>query len=73
MRTLDLLRNHPWNMQATISDRGEANPHNRFEVTVDSIKGFGLVRTTNHETKQAAYAHARAVLGMTEDNPNEQP
>jgi len=67
MRTLDLLKNHPWNMQATINDRGEAHAHSRFEVVIDAIEGFGLAKTTRHVTKQGAYAHARAVLGMVEE------
>ena len=74
MRTLDLLRNHPWNMQATIFDRGDAHAQSRFEVVIDAIEGFGLSKTTRHTAKTDAYMHARTVLGMNQESkPDEQP
>lgn len=75
MRTLDLLRNHPWNMQAVITDRtgtplAAVNP---FLVRIEPISGpsYGTEKETFHATKQEAYAHALTVLGM--DEPGRMP
>ena len=62
-RTLDLLRNHLWNMQAVITE-GSAE----FYVRIEPIDGpsHGTEKTTAHKTKDEAYRHALTVLGMDE-------
>ena len=62
-RTLDLLRNHPWNMQAVITENGAG-----FYVRIEPIDGplHGTEKTTAHKTRDEAYRHARTVLGMDE-------
>jgi hypothetical protein len=71
MRTLDLLRNHPWNMQAVITDRtGYVMPGvPALEVRVGAINGpsHGTEKTTFHSTKKEAYTHAYTVLGWQDD------
>lgn len=71
MRTLDLLRNHPWDMQAVITDH-PAYGQSRFVVTIEPIDGpeTGLEKATRHTTKEGAYRHAYTVLGWEADIAN---
>jgi hypothetical protein len=55
-------------MQALLTDNGKLHspPSARFEVRVDTIKGFGLSRTAYFATAEEAREHAYTVLGMNE-------
>lgn len=66
MRTLDLLRNRPWNMQAVIVDGGPDGDLHPFYVEVGPITGpdTGLEKTTLHYSKVEAYNYAYVVLGF---------
>ena len=66
-RTLDLLRNHLWNMQAVITESGDRG-FVYFYVRIEPIDGpfHGTEKTTAHRTKNKPYEHARTVLGMDE-------
>jgi hypothetical protein len=61
MRVIDLLRNHPWNMQALITETD-----NTYTVLVQTIHGpdLGLDKTATYPSEKQARDYALTVLGM---------
>ena len=65
MLTLDLLRNHSWNLQAIITDHEKSfDALNRFEVRVETMTGscLSLTKRTFHTTRNGAYRQAHMVV-----------
>lgn len=61
MRAIDLLKNHPWNMQALITFT-----EGKYTVLVQTIHGpdLGLDKTAVYKSEQQARDYAMTVLGM---------
>lgn len=61
MKVIDLLRNHPWNMQALITFENDA-----YTVLVQTIHGpnLGLDKTVSCSTEKQARDYSITVLGM---------
>jgi hypothetical protein len=59
MKVIDLIRSHPWNMQALITETD-----NVYTVLVQTIHGPGLDKTVTYPSEKLARDYALTVLGM---------
>jgi hypothetical protein len=65
MKVVDLLRNHPWNMQALITV-DTVDDKDVYTVLVQTIHGpdLGLDKTVTYPFEKQARDYALTVLGM---------